>query len=111
MATKKYNEKKQKLFKYQSKTKAFFCFCWDDNTLTAAHNDKCDEQNAHVEKIQRNNNEISRPDEYQQSSKGASSYHYVTQRYNNIRSNETGTTSSQGITDLEEDPKLPYCDF
>lgn len=42
---------KQKLF--------FFCFCWDDNTLTAAHNDKCDEQNAHVEKIQRNNNEIS----------------------------------------------------
>lgn len=43
------------------KQKLFFCFCWDDNTLTAAHNDKCDEQNAHVAKIQRNNNEISRP--------------------------------------------------
>ena len=43
------------------KQKLFFGFCWDDNTLTAAHNDKCDEQNAHVEKIQRNNNEISRP--------------------------------------------------
>ena len=43
------------------KQKLFFWFCWDDNTLTAAHNDKCDEQNAHVEKIQRNNNEISRP--------------------------------------------------
>ena len=44
------------------KQKLFFGFCWDDNTLTiltAAHNDKCDEQNAHVEKIQRNNNEIS----------------------------------------------------
>ena len=61
MATKKYNEKKQKLFKYQRKTKAFFCFYQDDNTLTAAHNDKCDEQNAHVEKVQRNNHEISRP--------------------------------------------------
>ena len=85
--------------------------CWDDNTLTAAHNDKCDEQNAHVEKIQRNNNEISRPFIKPMNTDRVLRVHHPTITSHNIRSNETGTTSSQGITDLEEDPKLPYCDF
>lgn len=54
--------KKTKIIQILAQNKSFFfCFCWDDNTLTAAHNDKCDEQNVHVEKVQRNNHEISRP--------------------------------------------------
>ena len=61
MATKKYNKNNKNYSNTSVKQKLFFCFYWDDNTLTAAHNDKCDEQNAHVEKIQRNNHEISRP--------------------------------------------------
>ena len=60
MATKKYNKKNKNYSNTSVKQKLFFAFTrmtilWPPHTMT------CDEQNAHVEKVQRNNHEISRP--------------------------------------------------